>query len=229
MPFTGTVLQVIPALDAGGAERTTVEISRAIVDAGGKSFVVSAGGRLEKEIEDQGGGVFRMPAASKNPLQIWRNGDTLRSIIRQHKVDILHVRSRAPAWSALRAARAEGIRLVSTWHGAYNAGFAIKRLYNSGLGRADLVIANSAFTAESILKHYAFNPKKLVTIPRGADLTAFDPSRVSPSRVEALMTEWGLSKNQRRSSAAPSRAADFMERSGRCNRGGGKACGKITR
>lgn len=190
--FSATVLQVIPALDAGGAERTTLEIARAVVEAGGQALVASRGGRLGAQIEALGGRVVPMPVHSKNPLIMWANRARLLDLIRRKGVNIIHARSRAPAWSALWAARAAGIPFVTTYHGAYRADGPFKRFYNSAMVRGDLVIANSAFTAAAIRAQYELPPGRLAVIPRGADLGYFNPAGVSPERIEALRRDWKL-------------------------------------
>lgn len=192
MHFDKTVLQVIPELETGGAERTTVEIARAIVAAGGRALVATRGGRMSAEILAAGGEVFPMPVHSKNPAEIWANRGRLLSLIRAQDVDIVHVRSRAPAWSALWAARAAGKPLAATYHGAYRAGNQLKKLYNSAMIRADLVIANSAFTAAAISAQYNLKGRNLRVIPRGADLARFDPAAISAAKIEQLTTGWGL-------------------------------------
>lgn len=192
MHFDKTVLQVIPELEAGGAERTTVEIARAIVEAGGRALIATRGGRLEKEAKAAGAQIFPMPVHSKNPAVIWANRGRLIDLIRKEKVDIVHVRSRAPAWSALFAARATGAKLAGTYHGAYRAANPLKKLYNSAMVRGDLVIANSEFTGAAIRAAYDIDPRKLRVIPRGADLARFDPSHVGPGRIASLTEEWGL-------------------------------------
>lgn len=192
MPFRATVLQIIPALDAGGAERTTAEIARAVVEAGGRALVATRGGRLAGEIEAAGGEIVPMPVHSKNPLVILANRQRLATLVERQRVDILHVRSRAPAWSALMAATATGRPLVATYHGAYAANGPLKRLYNSAMVRADAVIANSEFTAASIRAQYEIDGRRLIVIPRGADLDAFDPGKVNAARAEALARAWGL-------------------------------------
>ncbi|MEM9706369.1 MAG: glycosyltransferase family 4 protein [Pseudomonadota bacterium] len=192
MAFRGSVLQVIPALDAGGAERTTVEIARGVINAGGRALVATSGGRLCDDIRDMGGAVVLLPVHSKNPVVIWRNAERLSQIIRRENIDILHVRSRAPAWSAIIAARRTGVALVSTYHGAYSAQTPWKRFYNSGMTRADRVIANSAFTAASINAQYTVDPSKLRVIPRGADLLEFRPEVVSEDRLTALAKAWAV-------------------------------------
>ncbi|MBM3566388.1 MAG: glycosyltransferase family 4 protein, partial [Alphaproteobacteria bacterium] len=146
-----TVLQVLPELGAaGGVERGTVEIAEAIVKAGGRALVVSAGGPLAREIARAGGTHIAMPVASKNPLVMRANIDRLARLIEAEKVDIVHARSRAPAWSAHAAARRTGCRFVTTFHGTYGAGNWFKRHYNRVMTKGDRVIAISSFIAGHI-------------------------------------------------------------------------------
>lgn len=194
MGFKGTVLQVIPTLDSGGAERTTVEMARAIVAAGGKALVATSGGRMRDEVEKAGGRVIELAVASKNPLTILGNGQRLARLIRAEKVDIIHARSRAPAWSAFFAAKATGASFVTTWHGAYRASSPVKRLVNSIMARGDLAIANSEFTAAAIRAAYPVGDR-LKVIPRGADLIEFNPLAISGERIRALRARWGIGEN----------------------------------
>jgi len=187
-----TILQVVPRLDSGGAERTTLEIAGAIVRAGGRALVVSSGGRLAGEIIKAGGEIIDMPVHSKNPATIWRNAGKLTQLIRERGVDLVHARSRAPAWSALIAARRTGVKLVTTYHGAHKTTGALKRWYNSSLTRSDRVIANSHFTAEAIAAAYKIAPDRLSIIPRGVDIDVFDPARVEKERINQLAADWGL-------------------------------------
>ncbi|MEQ1929950.1 MAG: glycosyltransferase, partial [Parvularculaceae bacterium] len=184
------ILQIVPELNAGGAERSTLEMVQAIAGAGGRAIVASRGGRLEKDIAAAGGEFVRLPAHSKNPATIYANAGRIARLVEEERVDLLHVRSRAPAWSALWAARRTGRPLVATYHGAYETKSALKRFYNSAMVRADRVIANSAYTAKSVSAQYRFDRGKLRTIPRGADLDVFNPSLVSPARGAALAC-WG--------------------------------------
>jgi len=192
MRFEHTVLQVVPELDAGGAERTAVEIAAAIVAAGGRALVASRGGRMEGALKAVGGEFIAMPAHAKNPATIWANAGRLAAIMRAERCALIHARSRAPGWSALIAARRVGAPCVATYHGAYEAGSPWKRLYNSSMARADLVIANSAFTGESIRRTYPQAAGRLVVIPRGADLARFDPARIGPERRTAIERAWGI-------------------------------------
>lgn len=193
--FEKTILQVVPRLDAGGAERTTLEIAEAVVRAGGRALVVCAGGRLEKDIENAGGEILHAPVASKNPLTVWANAGCLAAIIRQEAVDLIHARSRAPAWSALAAARRTGVPFVTTYHGAYSATGKLKALYNSSMLRGDRVIANSRFTAERIMELGGVEPARIAVIPRGVDVNLFDPKKVFPHRIRQATAGWGLGEN----------------------------------
>ncbi len=112
-----TVLQVLPALDSGGVERGTVEIVEALSARGWTALVASQGGRLVPAIERAGGRHITLPLRTKLPWAIWRNAKRLEAVIRRERVDIVHARSRAPAWSAWLACRRTGLPLVTTYHG----------------------------------------------------------------------------------------------------------------
>lgn len=192
-----TILQVAPELSAGGVERTVLEVTEAIVEAGGRALLASKGGRLEPEFERLGGELFRMDARSRNPVTIKINEVRLRQIVREEKVDLVHARSRAPAWSAWAAAKAEGVPFVTTYHGAYSGTSGLKRAYNSVMAKGDLVIANSEWIAAHIRKVHETDPARIVTIPRGVDLDAFDPARVPTAEVERIRALWGLAGDAR--------------------------------
>ncbi len=187
-----TVLQVTPELSAGGVERTTIDMARALTGAGGRALVASAGGRLEDELRAAGGELIRLPAASKNPLVMARNAARLIHCVRDCDVDIVHARSRAPAWSALWAARATGARLVTTYAGIHTARGPLKRFYNSVMARGDRVIANSHFTAAHVRAEHGVPEARLRVIPRGVDVDALDPLIVSPERAGAVRAAWGF-------------------------------------
>lgn len=186
------ILQVIPQLDAGGAERTTLEVAEAIVAAGGRALVASQGGRLEGELKAVGGELFRLPMATKNPLVAWQNVSALEKIIRAENVAIVHARSRAPALSAKAACNRTGAHYVTTYHGTYNARSGLKRWYNSFMARGELVIANSTFIRDHVLSEHRIDEAKIRVIPRGVDLARFDEDAIDPDRVQALAEAWGI-------------------------------------
>jgi glycosyltransferase involved in cell wall biosynthesis len=186
------VLQILPSLNSGGAERGTVELAGALVEAGWTSYVASEGGPLESEIARAGATHLTLPLASKNPLVMRRNAARLARLIRQLGIDIVHARSRAPAWSACAAAHATGRRFVTTFHNAYGARTALKRRYNSVMARGDRVIAISDFVADHAASVYGIGRDRLRTIPRGVDLEIFDPNRVGAQRIINLARQWRL-------------------------------------
>lgn len=192
-----TILQLIPHLDAGGAEITTLEMTDAIVRAGGRALILSQGGRLASRITALGGEVMPFPAATKNPARIVANGYALARLIAREKVDLIHARSRAPAWSALIAARRARIPFVTTYHGAYSERSRLKNLYNSVMARSDVVIANSDYTAQSIRSRYDTPAARVRTIYRGVDLARFDPALISPDRIAALRLSWRIPDDAR--------------------------------
>jgi glycosyltransferase involved in cell wall biosynthesis len=194
-----TILQIVPELATGGAERTTIEVAQAIVQAGGRALVWSAGGRLLPELEAVGATHFQGPAASKNPWTVFvSNPATLTDIIQREKVDLVHARSRAPAWSALITARRAIVPFVTTYHGIYNAKSAIKRWYNSVMVRSDAIIANSNYTKAHVMEQHGVPSDKIKVIYRGVDIDAFNPAAVSPKRSAALAQKWNLSPDRDR-------------------------------
>jgi glycosyltransferase involved in cell wall biosynthesis len=198
LPPDFTLLQVVPELETGGAEQTTIDVAQAVIAAGGAALVATRGGRMVARLEADGGRLAEMPMQSKNPLVMLGNAARLARLIRREKVSIVHARSRAPAFSALWAARATGTPFIATYHGVYKARSSLKRWYNAVMTRGDLVIANSDYTRDHVLAEHRLDPARVVTIPRGVDLTRFNPAAVAATRVEALRQAWGLPPDERR-------------------------------
>ncbi len=198
LPPDFTLLQVVPELETGGAEQTTIDVADAVVRAGGKALVATRGGRMAARLEADGGRLAQMPVQTKNPLVMLGNAARLVDLIRKEKVSIVHARSRAPAFSALWAAQATKTPFVATYHGVYGARNSVKRWYNAVMTRGDLVIANSDYTRDHVLAEHDIDPDRIVSIPRGVDLERFNPSWVTPERVQALREAWGVDSRDRR-------------------------------
>lgn len=190
------ILQVVPALSAGGVERTAIEISSALTAAGHDAHVASAGGRLENELAAAGGILHRLPLETKNPMKIRRNAKALTKLIRAQNIDIVHARSRAPAHSAYAAAKACGVPYVTTYHGIYNAKSSLKRRYNSIMAKGEIVIANSQFTANHIMKEHGLSEAKICVIPRGVDMVRFDPAAITDAAKADLRKAWDIDRGQ---------------------------------
>ena len=195
-PARPTILQIIPTLDTGGAELSTVEIAHAIVAGGGRALVATSGGRLAPRIIEAGGEIIPFPADTKNPARMIANARSLAGLIRRENVDLVHARSRAPAWSAFSAARATKRPFVTTYHGAYSENGPLKRAYNSVMARGSPVIANSEFTASLIASRYGTPPGNIRIIHRGVDPSAFDPTTIPAARLDALRHYLGLAPGQ---------------------------------
>ena len=187
-------MQIVPELDTGGAELSAVEIGEAVSRAGWRSVIVTEGGRLEAAAEAQGSIVVKFPAATKNPLKMWGNVGRLAALAKRENVCLIHARSRAPAWSAMFAARRLKVPFVTTYHGAYNESGPAKRLYNSVMSRGDRVIANSQFTADLIRQRYGTHSDKITVIHRGVD-RSFDRNLVSSERIHSVRQRWGVSED----------------------------------
>ena len=190
--FGLTVLQVVPRLETGGVERGTVDVAAAIVEAGGRAIVASAGGRMVAELARAGAEHVALPVDRKTPSHILRNAGRLAGLIRREKIDIVHARSRAPAWSARMAARRTGTPFVTTFHGIYGTGFPLKKAWNRVMASGDRTIAISAYVADHVVRRYRTPPERVVPIHRGVDLDLFDVRAVSEARVVQLAEAWQL-------------------------------------
>jgi glycosyltransferase involved in cell wall biosynthesis len=191
------VLQVVPELNAGGVEGTTLEVAQALIAEGHKAHVVSAGGRMENDLLRMGGILHKTDIGSKNILTLFRRIRLLRALIYEHKIDIVHARSRAPAWPAYHAARIEAVPFITTYHGIYNSGSKLKTYYNSVMAKGEHIIANSEFTKSHIIKTHGIAPHKITAIPRGVDTAKFDPSLISAEEIHAQRNRWGVSLEQK--------------------------------
>ena len=191
-----TILQIIPRLDTGGAERTTVDIAEALVNAGARALVATESGRLIPELQAKGGIWIPFPAATKNPFGILANISRLEKIIHQERVDLLHARSRAPAWTSLLTARRTKTPFVTTYHGSYSGSSAVKVLYNSVMARGDVVIANSHYTADLIAAMHPFAQPRIKVIYRGINMQQFSSGSVAIERVDHLRKIWGVERGQ---------------------------------
>ena len=191
-PGVPAVLQVLPSLVTGGVERGACDMARAIEAVGLNAVVMSAGGPMADALVAEGLRHLQAPVAAKNPLTIWRNAARIAKAAEATGATLIHARSRAPAWSALIAARRLGLPFVTTFHGTYNFNGPLKRRYNSVMTRGDRVIAISAFIAGHIAANYRCPVEKVRVIHRGIDTALFDPAAVDPARVAALRAAWQL-------------------------------------
>ncbi|MGD9649623.1 MAG: glycosyltransferase family 4 protein, partial [Dongiaceae bacterium] len=190
------ILQLVPALNSGGVERGVFETATAIINAGGKALIASSGGKWAREIERIGGVHITLPLHHKSPGSILMNAKAIAKIIQEHQVDIIHPRSRAPAWSvklALKKLKKQGhtsCHWVSSWHGTHGSKGSLKRWYNKVMAGGEKVIAISRFIENHIQEIYKADPAKIRIVPRGVDLNIFNPDKVHRDRVVKLAQEW---------------------------------------
>jgi glycosyltransferase involved in cell wall biosynthesis len=183
------IVQILPELDEGGVERGVVELSRELVLGGFESVVISAGGRQAGAIEDDGGTHIRLDVASKNPLTALQRARALRKVLKELRPDLIHARSRVPAWLSVLANRSLHIPFVTTVHG-FNSVSPYSRVMTYG----DRVICVSSAIRAYVQKHYGVPDDKLVVIPRGVDLQAFDPNYLDRAFMDEFKVRHGLER-----------------------------------
>lgn len=181
---------------AGGAELGCLQVATALVKAGHRALVVSQGGRMVDDLVAAGARHIEMPVASKNPLTIVLNGKRLAKIMREENVDIIHARSRAPAWSALIAARETNRAFVTTYHSEYSERGRIKNWYNGVMARSDIVIAVSHYMAKLIRERYQTPEDRIAVIQRAFDPARFSADAIPPDRIARLRTEWQVADGE---------------------------------
>ncbi len=189
---TPVVMQVIPSLGAGGAEQGCIDVAAELVRSGATSIVVSNGGTRIPELLRGGSIHIDLPVHSKNPLIMWKNIGRLRRLIKKHNVDIVHARSRAPAWSAWKACAGTSAKFMTTCHAPFNISGNVKRFYNSSIAKGERVIAISNYVKDYLLKNYQIDEKNIRVIHRGVALEKFHPSSVAPLHLIKLSNEWRL-------------------------------------
>tara|TARA_B110001454_G_C12721656_1_gene434958 strand:+ start:4069 stop:5211 length:1143 start_codon:yes stop_codon:yes gene_type:complete len=189
-----SVLQVIPQLDVSGASQGCADIAEALIRNSYLSYIATASGVKIDQVKKQGTKVIILPVNSKNPITIIFNIFRLSKIIRDNKINIVHVRSRAPAWSSYLACKITNVKFISTFHGTYNFNNFLKKFYNSIMLRTDGTIAISKFINNHIHQNYSTKPLRLKTIARGIDINFFNPKLISQSEIHKALDELNLKK-----------------------------------
>ena len=195
MPSKLKVLQVIPKLGYGGAESGCYDIAHYLYENDCQSYIITSGGELTKFVKKKKVKLIRLPVQSKNPLIMLINALLISLIILFLNINIVHARSRAPAWSCLLATKITRRKFVTTFHGTYNFKSKIKKFYNSVMVRSDLIIAGSNFIFSHIKENYSeylTDDKRLLVIFRGINTDYFDPSTILESDEDNLFKSWQL-------------------------------------
>ena len=194
------VLQVIPKLGYGGAETGCYDLAHYLHEQDCKSYIATSGGELLKYVDKKKVKIIKLPVHSKNPLLILLNSICLTFIILFLNINIVHARSRAPAWSCLIATKLTFRKLVTTFHGTYNFSSNFKKFYNSVMVRSDLLIAGSNFIFSHINENYLKylnSKKKFLVIFRGINTEYFDQENLKKNSVSKLKTLWQIEDNSK--------------------------------
>ena len=200
MPSKLKVLQVIPKLGYGGAEIGCYDLAHYLYENDCSSYIVTSGGTLIKYINRKKVKLIRLPVQSKNPILILLNAIILTIIILILNINIVHARSRAPAWSCLIATKITGRKFVTTFHGTYNFKSNIKNFYNSVMVRSNLIIAGSNFIFSHINENYSkyLKPeKKFLVIFRGINTDYYDPKKIKEQDEVQLINKWKIDKGKK--------------------------------
>ncbi len=187
-----SIIQVLPALDQGGVERGTIEIATALQQAGIPNYVISAGGKMVPELTKIGVEHIILPVASKNPFKMWINAEKLAKIFKEKNAGLIHVRSRAPAWSVKWASQKTGVPFIASYHGVYGIKPTIKKLYNRVMLQGEKVIAVSEHVKKHILANYSCPEDKIIVVHRGADVNKFNPDLVSAEKITSLKQQYQI-------------------------------------
>tara|TARA_Y100000590_G_scaffold268591_1_gene301664 strand:- start:1161 stop:2315 length:1155 start_codon:yes stop_codon:yes gene_type:complete len=200
MPSKIKVLQVIPKLGYGGAETGCYDLAHYLPENNCSSYIVTSGGELLKYVNKKKVTVIKLPVHSKNPILMLFNTIILIFIILFYNISIIHVRSRAPAWSCFLASKITRRKFVTTFHGTYNFKNSIKKFYNSVMIRSDLIIAGSNFIFSHIHENYPdylSEKKKFLVIFRGINTDYFNPKTIKESEEEKLIRLWKIPKDKK--------------------------------
>lgn len=199
---TPVILQILPSLESGGVERGTIDIAKALKKSGFEPLVASKGGTLVYQLKEEGITHITLPVHSKNPFTIYKNIARIIKLITQYKIDVIHVRSRAPMWSAYFACKKTNTKLVATVHGTYSLRGFLKKKYNAIMLKADKIIVVSNFIKEYLAKNYRFEgerfpERKITVIQRGVDLSYFDSKKISKNHVIEASKKWNLPEDKK--------------------------------
>ena len=194
------VLQVIPKLGYGGAETGCYDLAHYLHEQGCKSYIATSGGELLEFINKKKVKLLRLPVHSKNPVIILLNSIILIFVILILNINVVHARSRAPAWSCLIATKITGRKFVTTFHGTYNFKSSIKKFYNSVMLKSHLIIAGSNFIFSHINDNYSkyLNPKKkFLVIFRGINTDYFNKKKIKEIDEQKLIKKWNINKEKK--------------------------------
>lgn len=191
-----TILQLLPRLDQGGAERVAVEIAEAVAQSGQRALIAASPGHLAGAATRAGAKIIGLPLDTKSPFKIWRNINRIVDLSLDEHVDLIHAHSRAPAWSGYHAAKKLRVPFVTTYHGSYSENSSFKHRYNQIMVNSDRVVAVSHYIADLIATRYGTRAEKIRIVHGGVDTAIFDPDAVRGDRSVRLARAWRADAGQ---------------------------------
>ena len=201
------LLQIVPSLESGGVEQGTIDLANFLGEKKIKSFIISNGGKMLNNLNHKMVNHIKMPVHKKNFILMPIMSKKLSKIIKEKKIDIVHVRSRAPAW-VLYFILNKSFRTISTFHNVYGAQNFLKKNYNKSLGAVDEIVAISEYVKSSIIKIYKINKNKIVTINRGIDTKVFDPKTINKKAISNFVNKYNI-KNDKKIILFPGRLTQW--------------------
>ena len=168
------LMQIVPELNSGGVEQGTLDLANYLGGLGYNNLIISNGGKMLSYIKKKNVNHYKLPVNSKNFFKMPFVAKEVNKLIKINNVDILHLRSRAPAW-LLPYIQRERIKTISTFHNVYGHNNFLKRLYNKQLGNVDHIVAISNYVKDEIIKIYNIKSSKIKVINRGTDVNFFNP------------------------------------------------------
>lgn len=192
-----SIIQVLPALNQGGVERGTIEIAEACQKAGIRNYVISSGGKMVSELKKLGVEHITLPVHTKNPIRMWLNSFKLAKIFKEKDAAVVHVRSRAPAWSVKWACHRINIPYITTFHGHYGMKPEVfKKPYNRVMTQGENVIAVSSFIQNHLMEDYQIPDPKIRLIPRGADVDKFNPNKITLNQRKSFLKKHNIPEDK---------------------------------
>jgi len=167
------LVQIVPSLDSGGVERGTVDVANFLAQKQIKNFIITSGGKMIKELDDNFVHVHQLPVSSKNFFSYPSIARKIYKFIQANNINLVHVRSRGPAWM-INFMSKNNIKTISTFHNVYGGNSFIKKMYNKGLSKMDHLIAISDYVKETVIQKYNITNKNISVINRGIDTEYFN-------------------------------------------------------
>jgi glycosyltransferase involved in cell wall biosynthesis len=202
------IMYVIPNMISGGIEKNVVEVANHFIERGVNVYVLTTECKMFNLLDSRVNVVLH-DVKTKNFFKIIYNSFKIKAICRELKIDIIHVKSRAPAWSVWLASKMCNVKTVATVHGIYNISTKLKRFYSKAMMSQQVVIAVSEFAKNYVLNNFDIDEERLYTIPRGIDFSFYSKSFITKSRLAEAINSMNLSHTDKKIILFPGRLSNI--------------------